>query len=91
MPPEIVSDHELVLICDREKGRLLLRLGSTGPSPKPETRSRRGGRGTSGLTPGIAALGHGGGGGGGGTSLTNGNGVGAAGGDGASGLVIVEF
>jgi hypothetical protein len=49
-----------------------------------------GGRGATGSMPGVAAPGYGGGGGGGGCSLPGG-GIGAAGGNGASGLVVVEY
>lgn len=50
-----------------------------------------GGRGTTGPVQGIAAYGYGGGGGGGGASNTSGTGTGAPGGNGASGIVIVEY
>ena len=50
-----------------------------------------GGRGTTGSGQGIAGQGYGGGGGGGGASNTSGTGTGSPGGNGASGLVIVEF
>jgi hypothetical protein len=49
------------------------------------------GRGTTGLVQGIAGYGYGGGGGGGGSSSTSGTGTGAPGGNGAGGLVIVEY
>jgi hypothetical protein len=58
--------------------------GGTGGGPG-------GGRGTSGLIQGIAAIGPGGGGGGGGASAAGGTGTGAQGGNGAAGIVIVEY
>jgi hypothetical protein len=58
--------------------------GGTGGGPG-------GGRGTSGLIVGIAATGPGGGGGGGGASAAGGTGTGAQGGNGAAGIVIVEY
>jgi hypothetical protein len=50
-----------------------------------------GGRGTTGSVQGLAAQGYGGGGGGGGASNTSGTGAGSPGGNGAAGIVIVEY
>ena len=50
-----------------------------------------GGRGATGAVQGIAAFGYGGGGGGGGASNSTGTGTGSPGGNGASGLVVVEY
>ncbi len=49
------------------------------------------GRGATGYVQGLTATGYGGGGGGGGANSTTGTGTGASGGNGAAGLVIVEF
>jgi len=49
------------------------------------------GRGATGFVQGIAAQGYGAGGGGGGSNSTSGTGTGAPGGNGAAGIVIVEY